>query len=40
MSSTRKRVSGSQKRRKKKHIEEFNASQRGAIHKFFQTTVP
>ena len=40
MSSTRRHTSGSEKRKKRKHIEEFNASQRGAIHKFLQTRVP
>jgi hypothetical protein len=40
MSSTRKHASGSEKRRKRKHIEEFNASQRGAIHKFLQAKKP
>jgi hypothetical protein len=39
MSSTRKHASGSEKR-KMKHIEEFNASQRGAIHKFLQAKEP
>jgi hypothetical protein len=36
----RKHLSGSEKRRKRKHIEKFNASQRGAIHKFVQPKVP
>ncbi|KAK2630822.1 hypothetical protein QOZ80_UnG0724900 [Eleusine coracana subsp. coracana] len=40
MSSTRKHASGSEKRRKKKRIEEYNESQRGAIHKFLQTAEP
>jgi hypothetical protein len=29
-----------EKRKKGKHIEEFNASQRGAIYNFLQTRVP
>jgi hypothetical protein len=37
MSPTRRHTSGSEKG---KHIEEINASQRGAIHKFLQTRVP
>jgi hypothetical protein len=37
VSSTRKYASDSEKR---KHIEEFNTSQRDVIHKFLQTTVP
>jgi hypothetical protein len=40
MSSIKKHASGSEKRRKKKHIDEFNALQRGDIHKFFQPRVP
>jgi hypothetical protein len=40
MPPTRKHASGGEKRRKRKRIEELNASQRGDIHKFFQTRVP
>jgi hypothetical protein len=39
MSSIRKYASGSEKRRKKKHIEEFNALKRGAIHNFFGSNI-